>query len=305
MSCLCPSPFAVFGVVIPRHLWEVLLGSEPQMLRHGLGCFGSVFMMLCVFIGGSSVGIYVLDVSSVTFLVSKGALCGNLFPKRLDHNMYVVCCLFSIQVWVSYFRGFFECCFSLTMAEQADGQPPAIKRRRITNKRSDPNYEAQLQIQEDPDEQWCAIGPEEDEECLNFFDAEVRCGTLKRLSKHKDEDIRAKKKKLHTQRSRKWKSCCALQTATVGDKSWRISGHQSGAMEEHVFRMRYFLDAAKSADLTSIERGVAILLLRDFLLQQDDGEQQRVDKELVKGCPTLLSYNDNWTLSPKIGNRQF
>ena len=143
-----------------------------------------------------------------------------------------------------------------------------------------------MQIQEDPDEQWCAIGPEEDEEFLNFCDAEVRCGTLKRLSTHKDEDIRAKKKKLHTQRSRTWKSCCALQTATVGDKTWRISGQQSDAMEEHVFRMRYFLEAAKSFGLRSVERGVAVLLMRDFL-QEDDGEQRRLYKELAKGFPNV------------------
>ena len=79
------------------------------------------------------------------------------------------------------------------MAQQAVAQPPAIKKLRITSKRSDPNYPEQLQIQDDTYEKWCAIGSDEEEQFLNFYDEEVRAGTLRKLSKQKVEDIRNKK----------------------------------------------------------------------------------------------------------------
>ena len=63
-------------------------------------------------------------------------------------------------------------------------------------------------------------------------------------------------------------------------------------MEDLVSESVCLLDAAKSAHLTSIDRGVATLLLREFV-QHDDGEQRCFDRELVKGYPTLLSYNGN------------
>ena len=122
------------------------------------------------------------------------------------------------------------------MAQQAVAQTPAIKRQRIKSKRSHPNYPVQLQIPEDTYAKWCAIGSDEEEQFLNFYDEEVRAGTLRKLSKHKVEDIRSKRKVVLLKRSRQWKLFCSMMTATVGDKTWRISGNEKDDLEEIVFR---------------------------------------------------------------------
>ena len=183
------------------------------------------------------------------------------------------------------------------MAEQAVVQQPAIKRLRIQSKQSHARFPVQVQIQEDAYGKWCAIGSDEEEQFLNFYDEEVRAGTLRKLSKHKVEDIRSKRKVVLLKRSRQWKLFCSMMTATVGDKTWRISGNEKDELEEIVFRKRFLLDFAKTSELGSLDRGSATILLREVLTPDDD--QPRLDKELVKGFPSLLSYNGNWGLIPK------
>ena len=102
---------------------------------------------------------------------------------------------------------------------------------------------------------------------------------------------------VHLKRNRQWKHFCTLQTATVGDKTWRISGNEKDDLEEIVFRKRFLLHFAMTADMGSIERGSATILLRE-VLSPDEGNQTRLNKELVKGFPSLMSYNGHWGLIP-------
>ena len=77
---------------------------------------------------------------------------------------------------------------------------------------------------------------------------------------------------VHLKRNRQWKLFCTMQTASVGDKTWRISGNEKDDLEEIVFRKRFLLNFAMTAEMGSIERGSATILLRE-VLQPDEGDQ--------------------------------